>query len=348
MQEPDGHDTGAYVRSGAWMMIRGAYMEGMIDKLRGKKKVLCAFFIVLAVGLLALAVFLSFPSGRAGENDASSTGTVDGIYKTLEVHFLDVGQGDAALLICGGESMLIDAGSNDSVDHLKKYLAGHGITRLKYVVGSHYDSDHVGGIDEVLSDFVVETLIVPDQERDTKSYRDVMKSFDKARKVVTAKVGDTYTLGDATLTVFAPARNDYEESNDFSIVLRVDHGEDSFLFTGDAQEESEKEMLDAGMDVCVDVLKVSHHGSKKSSIRQFLEAVKPRFAVISCAKNNDYGHPHAPVLRTLRRLGAQLYRTDDQGTVICYSDGQNVVWNKEPAQSWQQGEKPAITAVPAA
>lgn len=315
-------------------------MEEMIEKLREKKKVLCAVLIVLAVCLLGLAIFLSLPSDRSTEKGTSAASGVEGIYKTLEVHFLDVGQGDAALLICGDESMLIDAGSNESVDYLKRYLDGHGVTKLKYVVGSHYDSDHVGGIDEVLNAYEVETLIVPDQERDTKSYRDVMKSFDKAGEVVVAKVGDTYTFGDATITVFAPARNDYEESNDFSIVLRIDHGSDSFLFTGDAQEESEKEMLAAGMDVHVDVLKVSHHGSKKSSIRQFLEAANPRFAVISCAKNNDYGHPHAPVLRTLRRLGAQLYRTDDQGTVVCYSDGSNIVWNREPAQSWQQGEKP--------
>lgn len=323
-------------------------MEEMIEKLRNHKKVLCAVFIVIGIGLLALAVFMSFPSDRSGEKSETVTGGADGIHKTLEVHFLDVGQGDAALLICGGESMLIDAGSNDSLEYLEKYLTGHDIKKLKYVVGSHYDSDHVGGVDEVLNDYEVETLIVPDQERDTKSYKNVIGSFDKAGEVVKAKVGDTFTLGDATLTVFAPARNDYEESNDFSIVLRIDHGEDSFLFTGDAQEESEKEMLAAGLDVNVDVLKVSHHGSKKSSVRQFLEAVKPRFAVISCAKNNDYGHPHAPVLRTLRRLGAELYRTDDQGTVICYSDGHNIVWNKEPAESWQQGEKPESEITPAA
>ena len=323
-------------------------MKKTIDNLSNRKKALCALFGVLAVALLVLAVILSFPPGKSGESGKNSPQGGDGIYKTLEVHFLDVGQGDAALLICGDEAMMIDAGSNESVDYVEKYLSGHGITKLKYAVGSHYDSDHVGGLDEILKNFEVETLIVPDQERDTKSYENVVKNFDRAGKVVKAKVGDTYALGDATLTVFAPARNDYEESNDFSIVLRIDHGEDSFLFTGDAQEESKKEMLSAGMDVSVDVLKVSHHGSKKSSIRQFLEAVSPKYAVISCAKGNDYGHPHAPVLRTLRRLGAQLYRTDDQGTVVCYSDGVNIAWNKEPAESWQQGERPEAEVTPAA
>ena len=318
-------------------------MEDMINRLREKKKALSAVLIVLAVCLLVLALILSFPADRSGEKGGSPESGEEGIYKTLEVHFIDVGQGDAALLICGGEAMLIDAGSNESADHLLREISGQGITKLKYVVGSHYDSDHVGGIDEVLKNFTVETLIVPDQERDTKSYRDVQKSFNRAGEVVIPKVGDTFTLGDAELTVFAPARNDYEESNDFSIVLRVDHGEDSFLFTGDAQEESEKEMLAAGLDVYVDVLKVSHHGSKKSSIRQFLEACVPRFAVVSCAKDNDYGHPHAPVLRTLRRLGAQLYRTDEQGTVICYSDGHSIAWNKDPSESWQQGRAPEKT-----
>ncbi|MCR4721012.1 MAG: MBL fold metallo-hydrolase [Lachnospiraceae bacterium] len=315
-------------------------MEKWIDKLRKKKKAVCAVLLVLAALLLVLALLLSFPSDRdAGEGSRATPGT-EGIYKTLEVHFLDVGQGDAALLMCGGEAMLIDAGSNDSADYVEKYLRGQGVEKLKYAVGTHFDSDHVGGLDEILKSFRVETLMVPDQERDTKSYRDVVKSFDKAEKTVNPKVGETYTFGDATITVFAPVRNDYEESNDFSIVLRIDHGEDSFLFTGDAQEESEKEMLASDMDLSVDVLKVSHHGSKKSSIRQFLEAVKPRFAVISCAKDNDYGHPHAPVLKRLRILGAKLYRTDEQGTVVCYSDGHNVTWNKEPTDVWQEGRTP--------
>ncbi|MBR5368615.1 MAG: MBL fold metallo-hydrolase [Lachnospiraceae bacterium] len=317
-------------------------MEDMIKSLREKKKAISAVLIVLAVGLLALALILSFPASKSGEKGSHEPGT-DGIYKTLEVHFLDVGQGDAALLICGGEAMMIDAGSNDSVDYVKKYLDGQGIKKLKYAVGTHFDSDHVGGLDEILSYFEVETLMVPDQERDTKSYKDVMKNKSKAGKTVIPKVGDTFTLGDATLTVFAPARNDYEESNDYSIVLRLDHGEDSFLFTGDAQEESEKEMLAAGLDVHVDVLKVSHHGSKKSSIRQFLEAVVPQYAVVSCAKDNDYGHPHAPVLKRLRILGAQLFRTDEQGTIVCYSDGHSPAWNKEPSESWQQGRAPEKT-----
>ncbi|MBO4762563.1 MAG: MBL fold metallo-hydrolase [Lachnospiraceae bacterium] len=317
-------------------------MEDMIKSLREKKKAISAVLIVLAVGLLALALILSFPASKSGEKGSHEPGT-DGIYKTLEVHFLDVGQGDAALLICGGEAMMIDAGSNDSVDYVKKYLDGQGIKKLKYAVGTHCDSDHVGGLDEILSDFEVETLMVPDQERDTKSYKDVMKNKSKAGKTVIPKVGDTFTLGDATLTVFAPARNDYEESNDYSIVLRLDHGEDSFLFTGDAQEESEKEMLAAGLDVHVDVLKVSHHGSKKSSIRQFLEAVVPQYAVVSCAKDNDYGHPHAPVLKRLRILGVQLFRTDEQGTIVCYSDGHSPAWNKDPSESWQQGRAPEKT-----
>ena len=317
-------------------------MEDMIKSLREKKKAISAVLIVLAVGLLALALILSFPASKSGEKGSHEPGT-DGIYKTLEVHFLDVRQGDAALLICGGEAMMIDAGSNDSVDYVKKYLDGQGIKKLKYAVGTHFDSDHVGGLDEILSDFEVETLMVPDQERDTKSYKDVMKNKSKAGKTVIPKVGDTFTLGDATLTVFAPARNDYEESNDYSIVLRLDHGEDSFLFTGDAQEESEKEMLAAGLDVHVDVLKVSHHGSKKSSIRQFLEAVVPQYAVVSCAKDNDYGHPHAPVLKRLRILGAQLFRTDEQGTIVCYSDGHSPAWNKDPSESWQQGRAPEKT-----
>ncbi|MCR5432020.1 MAG: MBL fold metallo-hydrolase [Lachnospiraceae bacterium] len=317
-------------------------MDELMEKLRENKKTICTLLIVLAALLLVAVIFFSFLLNKNGEEEKSQKAQNNEIYKTLEVHFLDVGQGDAALLMCGGEAMMIDAGSNDSVAYVEKYLEGHGITKLKYAVGSHYDSDHVGGLDEILNDFEVETLILPDQERDTSSYKNVTEAKGRAGKTVIAAVGDTYALGDALITVFAPARNDYIESNDFSIVLRIDHGDDSFLFTGDAQEESEKEMLAAGMDVSVDVLKVAHHGSKKSSVRQFLEAVKPQYAVISCGKDNDYGHPHAPVLRNLRRLGAELYRTDDQGTVICYSDGHSIVWNKEPAKSWQQGTAPEV------
>lgn len=262
---------------------------------------------------------------------------------TLEVHYLDIGQGDATLLVCDGEAMLIDAGENDKGTQIQNYLTHLGIEELTYVIGTHPHSDHIGGMDVVIYKFDCENILMPDHERDNKTYKDVINAVEiKDYEITVPEVGDTFSLGSAQFQIVAPNGTGYESINDYSIALLLTHGENTFLFTGDAQETSEKEMLKNGLDIDADVYQVGHHGSYSSSSERFLKEVTPEYAVISCGEGNDYGHPHAEVMNRLRAFGVEVFRTDEQGTIVATSvvneDGSSTLtWNAEPSDSWLSG-----------
>lgn len=256
----------------------------------------------------------------------------------LTVHFLDIGQGDAALIACDGEYMLIDAGDNDKGTAVQNYLMKQGVTKLKYVIGTHPDADHIGGLDVILYKFECETVMMPDIVNDTATYRDVIDTMDaKGYRNTLPQVGDSYTLGSAEFTILGPQKT-YGDTNNSSIVLRLTHGNNSFLFMGDAEEEAEADILKGDNMVDADVIKVGHHGSRTASSKVFLQAVSPLCAVISCAEDNSYGHPHAETLNNLRAMGVQVFRTDEQGTVVVTSDGQELKWNCAPSETWKAGE----------
>lgn len=256
----------------------------------------------------------------------------------LAVHFLDIGQGDATLIACDGEYMLIDAGDNDKGTAVQNYLTKQGVTKLKYVIGTHPDADHIGGLDVILYKFQCETVMMPDIVNDTATYRDVIDTMDtKGYQNTLPQVGDSYTLGSAEFMILGPEKI-YGDTNNSSIVLRLTHGNNSFLFMGDAEEEAEKDILNGDIMVDADVLKVGHHGSRTATSNVFLQAVAPAYAVISCAEDNSYGHPHAETLNNLRSMGVQVFRTDEQGTVVVTSDGQEMVWNCAPSETWKAGE----------
>lgn len=259
---------------------------------------------------------------------------------TLEVHFLDVGQGDATLIRQGEHAMLIDGGDNSKGTAVQSYLQSQGIKYLDYVIGTHPDADHVGGLDVVLYKFSWKQVILPDVEKDTRTYQDVLRVIEgKNQKITRPKVGDTYRLGGAEFTVIAPVKEDYGDSwNDYSIGIRLTFGESRFVFTGDAEEDAEEDMLDMGMDLSADVFKAAHHGSDTANTLPFLEEVNPEAVVISCGEENRYGHPRAEVLNHLRSMGIKVYRTDEQGTVVAVSDGSTITWNCAPSESWKAGE----------
>lgn len=255
----------------------------------------------------------------------------------LQVHFLDVGQGDATLIVCDGEAMLIDAGENDKGTLVQNHLIAVGIDSLRYMIGTHPDSDHIGGMDVVLYKFDCDTVIMPEFSRDTSAYRDVIDTMKQKGYTNTVPVvGDTYTLGSATFTILAPVR-DYEDSNNNSVAILLTYGNTRFLFTGDAEKEAEKDILASGLPLQADVYKAGHHGSSTSSSEEFLRAVNPTYSVISCAENNDYGHPHAEVLNNFRAMGIQVFRTDEQGSIIATSDGETITWSCSPTDSWLSG-----------
>lgn len=260
---------------------------------------------------------------------------------TLEVHYIDVGQGDATLIKCGSHAMLIDGGNNNKGTTVQLYLKKQGVESLDYVIGTHPDADHIGGLDVIVYKYNCDTVIMPDYEKDTKTYQELVDVIhDKNMKITYPVVGEQYALGEAKFTIIAPNSNSYGgNANDYSVAILLEYGKNRFLFTGDAEETSEAEMLTNGIDISADVYKVAHHGSRSASTQEFLNAVHPKYAVISCGEGNIYGHPHAEVLNRLRSMGVEVFRTDEQGSIIASSDGENITWNCSATDSWQSGEQ---------
>jgi competence protein ComEC len=240
----------------------------------------------------------------------------------LIVHYLDVGQGDSEILQCGGQTMLIDAGTNDSTSTLIKDIKDLGITLFDIIVATHPHEDHIGGMDAVINQFDIGTVYMPDVTTNTATFNDVLKALQKKNLTpVHPASGTVFSLGNAQCTMLAPNGVAYQDMNNYSIVIRVVFGSNSFLFTGDAETQSETEMLAKGYNLQADVLKVGHHGSDSSSSPAFLAAVDPKYAVIEVGAGNDYGHPHAVTLQKLAAAGVHVYRTDLNGTITVTSNG---------------------------
>lgn len=262
----------------------------------------------------------------------------EGETSELQVHFIDVGQGDSTLIICDSEAMLIDAGDNNQGTKIQNYLKKQNVESLKYVVCTHPDADHIGGMDVILYKFDCETIFMTDETKDTNTYRDVIDTMrNKGYSKTLPVVGDIYTLGGAQITVLAPI-NPGEDSNNNSISILITHGNNKFLFSGDAEEEEESDIVNNYISIDADVYKVGHHGSKTASSEEFLNAISPTYAVISCGEGNSYGHPHSATLNILRSMGVKVFRTDEQGSIIASSDGVNITWNCSPSDTWQAGE----------
>lgn len=256
----------------------------------------------------------------------------------MEVHFIDVGQGDATLVKCGDAAMLIDAGDGSKGTLIQNYLQKQGVKKLDYLVLTHPDSDHIGGAPVIITKFEIDKVFVSDFEKDNRTYRKLIQALDdKNIQAITPKAGDEYALADASLSILGPVQT-YDDPNNASLVLLLKNGENSFLFTGDAKEEAELDILADGADVKADVYQAGHHGSRSSSAEKFLDAVNPKAAVVSCEEGNSYGHPHAQTLNNLRSRGIRLYRTDEQGSIIATSDGKEITWNCAPSETWKAGE----------
>lgn len=272
------------------------------------------------------------------ENEEGSSEETREAFSDMEVHFIDVGQGDATLVKADGRYMLIDAGDNSQGTAVQNYLKKQGVEKLDYLVLTHTDADHIGGADVVITKFDVETLFIGDFEKDNKTYEELINAIEyKGLKYSTPAVGNEYELGNASFTIVAP-NTTYDDPNNSSIALLLKNGEDSFLFTGDCEEEAEMDILANGLDIDCDVYKVGHHGSKTASSKEFLKAITPTYGVISCAEGNSYGHPHAEVLNNLRSMNVKVFRTDEQGSIIAYSNGTEITWNCAPSETWQVGE----------
>lgn len=234
-------------------------------------------------------------------------------------HFIDVGQGDSELLQLGSDYVLIDAGPTDAGDKVVSYLKQQGVTRLRAIIATHPHEDHIGGMAAVLAAFPVDSFYMPNKTTNTKVFSKMLDGIEKQGiKPTIPTPGDKLTVSGVTLTFLSPKpKASFDNLNNYSLVAMVDTGSERALFAGDAEKEIESALLAQKIDLSCDLYKVSHHGSSTSSTAAFLKAMSPRIAVISCGKDNSYGHPHKSVLTRLSQAGVEkIYNTAESGTVV--------------------------------
>lgn len=298
------------------------------------KKTLLALFLILSLILSGCVIVVETPV----ETAAPVSG--DG----LTVHFIDVGQADSALLECDGKYMIIDGGNVGDGQKVISYLQQQGVEELEAVVCTHAHEDHVGGLPSVLAVYPTKAVYAPTKTYSSKVFDDFLYYTDQQRLEVTIpSPGDRLDLGQTRITVLGPVKS-YAETNDTSIVLRVEYGENSFLFTGDMEVAAENDMLDhwAGrMNWQTDVLKVGHHGSETSTGHRFLYEVSPEYGVISVGEGNSYGHPNEAPMSRLNDAGVALFRTDYLGTVVAYADGEEIRFTWEDQNASPEDVEPA-------
>jgi len=279
--------------------------------------------------LMIAAVIFSFSGINIINNKAELTGKTE--FTTTEapliVCYIDVGQGDAVFVKCGGSTMLIDTGTSEYADTVVNLIEAYKTEKIDVLIGTHPHEDHIGSMDNVIKKYEIGVIYMPEVTATTQTFKDVVNAvINKGLYVRKPVPGAGFKLGDAECTFFAPNSGFYDGLNNYSIVLKLVYGGTSFLFTGDAGVISEREMIDSKYDLKTDVLKIGHHGSNDSTSGDFLDIVDPGYAVIMCGKDNDYGHPHAETTAKLIKKGIRIYRTDENGTITCTSDGENIVF----------------------
>ena len=239
------------------------------------------------------------------------------------VHFIDVGQGDAVLIQTTDGHIMIDGGDNHMGERVVQYLHDAGVQELAYVIATHPHADHIGGLIEVLNTFPVGTLIMPPVAHTTRTFERFLNAIEENDVSLRGPtVGSTFSVGDAVFTIIAPNSSGHANLNNYSVSIRMVLGDTSFIFTGDAELESEMEMILAGHTLYADVLHVGHHGSSTSTTQAFFDAVSPSIAVIQLGANNTYGHPHREVRDRLD--GIRVYRNDEHGHIVLVTDGETI------------------------
>ena len=298
--------------------LEDAFKKTM-KKHKGNRK--AQIITVIVFGLIALGSYLF-------GNDFISNKAVGPVTGQLEVSYLDVGQGDAIYIKVNDYDILVDAGPRSDVEKLMSQLEEKNIDDFEIVIATHPHEDHIGGMTDVLKKYNVENFYMPKVSNTTKTFEYMINAIsNQGLKIKTIKdVGSG-----ARIDVYSPIDDAYDDFNDYSPIMKLTYGETKLMFTGDAEELAEKQVLDKypSSELKSDVLKFGHHGSSTSSSEEFLKAVSPTYGVISCAVDNKYGHPHKETLEKIKTHNIETYRTDTQGQIQLTSDGKNIVIKTE-------------------
>lgn len=289
------------------------------------KYYLIAFAIVMVINFFS-------------KEETKSPTNVQPMEEAMQVHFLDVGQGLSIVVQLGDEVLIYDGGERDASSFVVSYIRDLGVTEIDYMISSHYDSDHVSGLIGCLNAFDVKNVIGSNYEHDSRLYISFMDAVEaEGLKMQYPGVGTKYNFGDAVITILAP-KEIGKDSNANSVAIKLSYGESDFIFTGDADYGSEREMVASGINLDCEVLSLAHHGSSSGNSSLFLEKTNPLSVVISCAKNNGYGHPHVEVVELLEAMEVDVFRSDVQGTVIATTDGKNITWSEAPCNDYSDGD----------
>lgn len=310
---------------------------------RKKKRAIRKSPFVILLVLIAFVIFAwqsGYLDGVFGKEEPTPTPPsppVTDVGSTMELHVIDIGQGDCLLIKTDAGFILIDAGDKSSANEetIRSYLKAQGATTLEYAIFTHMDADHIGSADMVMKEFDVKRVIMPNLDESdiptTIVFEEMIAAIEASvdTEVIEAVSGTVYELGGMTMKIVAPNDTDYPKNdrNNYSVAVRLDFGATSFLLTGDAEKRSEEQMLAAYPKNVLDCdfFKAGHHGASTSNTEAFLEAVTPKIVAISCGKDNKYGHPHAEALANFQKVGATVYRTDLEGTLVFVSDGKEIV-----------------------
>lgn len=284
--------------------------------LKGKKGLRVLFSVVLAI-IVAIVAMIT-------ENT-----NVDPVAEgEMFVDFVDVGQGDCALIRTSDAVILIDAGEAGTAETVVSYLKEKGIKNIDCCIATHPHSDHIGALYRIFEEFSVDTVLLPDIPDEliptTSTYEKFLDGLENVKNIIPAGAGDNFYFGSLNLDILGPVK-EYDDLNQMSLVSKVSFGNTSVMLTGDAETPAETDMLKKrNVDYSADILKVGHHGSKTSTSEKWLKAVNPQFAVVSCGLDNDYGHPHKSIVNRLENFGVEYYRTDLEGHILFKSDGNEI------------------------
>ena len=290
----------------------------MARRKRQNNKISLIILFIAIIGYI-----LTMYSNYLNPSQANETSNQNIVTTDLKVYFFDVGQADSILITNNGHNMLIDAGNNEDGPKLVKYIKEDlGITEFDYLIGTHPHEDHIGGLDDIINNFDIKKIYLPDITTTTKTFEDVLDAISSKELTITIpKIGETFKLGEADLNIIYTGTNT-SDLNSTSIIIKMIFGNYSYLFTGDTTSEIEKLIFKENIDV--DVLKVAHHGSKTSSSLEFLQKVTPSYAIISVGKNNSYNHPSTTTIKRLKKYTNNIYLTSELGTILLTSDGQKI------------------------